>query len=82
MCVCTILFEIETLHLPSFLFLYHLLPPLTVTFFPYSRNRLPNCSDDLSHWSDIFSWRQLHYKTLVKAYEGSAQVEQVRVYGK
>ena len=40
----------------------------------FARNRLPNCSDDLSHWSDIFSWRQLHYKHLVKAYEGSTQV--------
>ena len=78
MCVCT---RMETLS-PALLSLpYRFLPPLTVTFFPYSRNRLPNCSDDLSHWSDIFSWRQLHYKTLVKAYEGSAQVEQVCVYG-
>ena len=38
------------------------------------RNRLPNCSDDLSHWSDIFTWRQLHYKHLIKAYEGCPQV--------
>ena len=44
---------------------------------PSPRNRLPNLSDDLSHWSDIFSWRQLHYKHLVKAYEGSTQVDQV-----
>lgn len=43
-------------------------------FILYFRNRLPNCSDDLSHWSDIFTWRQLHYKHLVKAYEGSTQV--------
>ena len=35
------------------------------------RNRLPNCSDDLSHWSDVFSWRQIHYKHLIKAYEES-----------
>lgn len=26
------------------------------------RNRLPCISDDLSHWSDIFSWRTHHYK--------------------
>ena len=43
------------------------------------RNRLPNCSDDLSHWSDIFTWRQLHYKHMVKAYEGSTQVHHIHV---
>ena len=47
-----------------------------VSVFP-SRNRLPNCSDDLSHWSDIFCWRQLHYKHLVKAYETSSNADQV-----
>ncbi|KAK8783727.1 hypothetical protein V5799_009908 [Amblyomma americanum] len=26
------------------------------------RNRLPVLSDDLSHWSDIFTWRQHHYQ--------------------
>lgn len=26
------------------------------------RNRLPCISDDLSHWSDIFSWRTHHYQ--------------------
>ncbi|WAQ94365.1 TRRAP-like protein [Mya arenaria] len=26
------------------------------------RNRLPMISDDLSHWSDIFTWRQHHYQ--------------------
>jgi len=26
------------------------------------RNRLPCISDELSHWSDIFTWRQLHYQ--------------------
>ncbi|XP_064401908.1 transformation/transcription domain-associated protein-like isoform X2 [Halichondria panicea] len=46
------------------------------TIFKTWKNRLPNCSDDLSHWSDIFSWRQLHYKHLVKAYEGSTQSNQ------
>jgi transformation/transcription domain-associated protein len=25
------------------------------------RNRLPVIADDLSHWSDIFTWRQHHY---------------------
>lgn len=42
--------------------------------FLICRNRLPNCSDDLSHWSDVFSWRQIHYKHLIKAYEGTASV--------
>lgn len=26
------------------------------------RNRLPIVSDDLSHWSSIFMWRQHHYQ--------------------
>lgn len=29
------------------------------------RNRLPVVSDDLSHWSEIFYWRQEHYKAIV-----------------
>uniref|UniRef100_A0A3Q2UJ62 Transformation/transcription domain-associated protein n=1 Tax=Fundulus heteroclitus TaxID=8078 RepID=A0A3Q2UJ62_FUNHE len=29
------------------------------------RNRLPIVSDDLSHWSSIFMWRQHHYQGLV-----------------
>ncbi|GIY24528.1 hypothetical protein CEXT_37291 [Caerostris extrusa] len=33
------------------------------------RNRLPVISDDLSHWSEIFHWRQEHYKTIVSCYE-------------
>jgi transformation/transcription domain-associated protein len=28
------------------------------------RNRLPIISDDLSHWSDIFTWRQHHYQVI------------------
>ena len=55
----------------------------TTTTSPLSlslcRNRLPNCSDDLSHWSDIFCWRQLHYKHLVKAYENGPNAEQVYI---
>lgn len=31
------------------------------------RNRLPVIADDLSHWSDIFTWRQHHYQ-LITAY--------------
>uniref|UniRef100_A0A670YBT6 Transformation/transcription domain associated protein n=1 Tax=Pseudonaja textilis TaxID=8673 RepID=A0A670YBT6_PSETE len=52
------------------------------------RNRLPIVSDDLSHWSSIFMWRQHHYQgersswdsktlvistSIVSAYENSAQ---------
>jgi len=33
------------------------------------RNRMPLISDDLSHWSDIFHWRQHHYQAIVNAYE-------------
>ena len=28
------------------------------------RNRLPVISDDLSHWSEIFTWRQHHYQVI------------------
>ena len=34
------------------------------------KNRLPVVSDDLSRWSDIFTWRQHHYQTLLQRYEG------------
>uniref|UniRef100_UPI00398EA1CE transformation/transcription domain-associated protein n=1 Tax=Pristiophorus japonicus TaxID=55135 RepID=UPI00398EA1CE len=50
------------------------------------RNRLPIVSDDLSHWSSIFMWRQHHYQVgrttadltklkaaIVAAYENSSQ---------
>jgi len=30
---------------------------------------MPLISDDLSHWSDIFHWRQHHYQAIVSAYE-------------
>ncbi|XP_072179557.1 transformation/transcription domain-associated protein-like [Diadema setosum] len=36
------------------------------------RNRLPMVSDDLSHWSDIFIWRQHHYQAIVQAYDNSS----------
>ena len=32
------------------------------------RNRLPVISDDLSHWSDVFTWRQHHYQFIVTHY--------------
>uniref|UniRef100_A0A8C7T076 Transformation/transcription domain-associated protein n=1 Tax=Oncorhynchus mykiss TaxID=8022 RepID=A0A8C7T076_ONCMY len=43
------------------------------------RNRLPIVSDDLSHWSSIFMWRQHHYQgrthtyPIVTAYETNTQ---------
>ncbi|XP_071387073.1 transformation/transcription domain-associated protein isoform X3 [Centroberyx affinis] len=37
------------------------------------RNRLPIVSDDLSHWSSIFMWRQHHYQAIVTAYETHTQ---------
>ncbi|XP_053269961.1 transformation/transcription domain-associated protein isoform X1 [Pleuronectes platessa] len=37
------------------------------------RNRLPIVSDDLSHWSSIFMWRQHHYQAIVTAYETNTQ---------
>ena len=36
------------------------------------KNRLPVMTDDLSHWSDIFTWRQHHYQAVVARYEGQA----------
>ncbi|XP_033222256.1 transformation/transcription domain-associated protein [Belonocnema kinseyi] len=33
------------------------------------RNRLPVIADDLSHWSDIFTWRQHHYTFISNHYE-------------
>jgi transformation/transcription domain-associated protein len=29
------------------------------------RNRLPTISDDLSHWNEIFTWRQYHYQLVI-----------------
>jgi transformation/transcription domain-associated protein len=33
------------------------------------RNRLPIIADDLSHWSDIFTWRQHHYQFIISHYD-------------
>ncbi|XP_035826346.1 transformation/transcription domain-associated protein isoform X2 [Aplysia californica] len=33
------------------------------------KNRLPMISDDLSHWSDIFTWRQHHYQFIISHFE-------------
>ena len=32
------------------------------------RNRLPIISDNLSHWSEIFTWRQQHYQFIANHY--------------
>lgn len=33
------------------------------------RNRLPFIADDLTHWNDIFTWRQHHYQFIINHYE-------------
>ena len=33
------------------------------------RNRLPTIADDISHWSDIFTWRQHHYQIITQHLE-------------
>nr|XP_022907724.1 transformation/transcription domain-associated protein [Onthophagus taurus] len=33
------------------------------------RNRLPVIADDLSHWNDIFTWRQQHYQFIINHYD-------------
>lgn len=35
-------------------------------------------SDDLSHWSDIFTWRQHHYQFIVNHYDSHAQQDPVK----
>ena len=37
------------------------------------RNRLPVISDDLRHWSDVFTWRQHHYQFIVSHYSEHEQ---------
>ncbi|XP_055874365.1 transformation/transcription domain-associated protein-like isoform X5 [Biomphalaria glabrata] len=39
------------------------------------KNRLPMISDDLSHWSDIFTWRQHHYKFIIDHYESQGPMD-------
>lgn len=38
------------------------------------RNRLPVIADDLTHWNDIFTWRQHHYQFIVKKCEENKNV--------
>uniref|UniRef100_A0A6A7FXF6 Transformation/transcription domain-associated protein-like n=6 Tax=Hirondellea gigas TaxID=1518452 RepID=A0A6A7FXF6_9CRUS len=40
------------------------------------RNRLPVIADDLSHWSDIFTWRQHHYQFIVTHYTEAGEGHQ------
>ena len=42
-----------------------------------SRNRLPNHFDDLGYWSDVFLWREQHYKSIANAYDGASHTDQV-----
>lgn len=35
------------------------------------RNRLAVLTDDLSHWSDIFTWRQHHYQAIVSHFDNA-----------
>ncbi|GLH10296.1 Transcription-associated protein 1, partial [Gryllus bimaculatus] len=44
-------------------------------------NRLPVISDDLSHWSDIFTWRQHHYTHIATHYEDQDQTGNARKLG-
>ncbi|RUS77842.1 hypothetical protein EGW08_014394 [Elysia chlorotica] len=41
------------------------------------KNRLPMISDDLSHWSDIFNWRQHHYQFIIRHFESQSSTENV-----
>ncbi|OTF77711.1 Nipped-A-like protein [Euroglyphus maynei] len=40
------------------------------------KNRLPIVADDLSHWSDIFTWRQHHYQMIVTRFEQEIKLQQ------
>ena len=59
-----------TTYLMSRQFISYQITPWVLLYF---RNRLPMISDDLSHWSDIFTWRQHHYTFIINHYETHAQ---------
>lgn len=42
------------------------------------RNRLPVIADDLTHWNDIFTWRQHHYQFIVSHCEKSKEIAQAK----
>ncbi|XP_033220023.1 transformation/transcription domain-associated protein-like [Belonocnema kinseyi] len=33
------------------------------------KNRFPSIADDLLHWSNIFAWRELHYKSVINFFD-------------
>ncbi|KAK6165821.1 hypothetical protein SNE40_022660 [Patella caerulea] len=39
------------------------------------KNRLPMISDDISHWSDIFTWRQHHFQFIKNHYDNHPQTD-------
>lgn len=45
------------------------------------RNRLPVIADDLSHWSDIFTWRQHHYQIITNHLETQSEVSSTSMLG-
>lgn len=42
------------------------------------RNRLPVIADDLTHWNDIFTWRQHHYQFIVSQCERNKEITQAK----
>jgi transformation/transcription domain-associated protein len=40
------------------------------------RNRLPVMADELSHWSDVFTWRQHHYQFISSHYDQQGDASQ------
>lgn len=38
------------------------------------RNRLPVIADDLTHWNDIFTWRQHHYQLITDSTSGTNSI--------
>ena len=38
------------------------------------RNRLPVIADDLTHWNDIFTWRQHHYQLITESTTGANSI--------
>uniref|UniRef100_T1JAK1 Transformation/transcription domain-associated protein n=1 Tax=Strigamia maritima TaxID=126957 RepID=T1JAK1_STRMM len=43
------------------------------------RNRLPVLADDLSHWNDIFTWRQHHYQFIINHYDNQQDQQSSQV---
>lgn len=45
------------------------------------RNRVPVLADDLSHWSDIFTWRQHHYQIITSHLEKQQDTTNIKMLG-